>query len=298
MVDLARIIVDGVSNIDVTERQSRPAHCQPVDPTTEGLLDQLGVRVEYVETPEAATEAVALLAASIGVLGLDIETAPLPEFHSDKKAGLDPHRSSIRLVQVFGGGSTVYVFDLHALKSLEQLAPLWAKPLVAHNAVFELKHILHAGANVRQIDCTMLQANLLRGDLPRLDLLVDVVLGWEISKELQRSDWTVLKLTPEQIEYAALDAVTVYRLFQEQKRELAGNGREESYQLLRDAQPAIARMELGGIWLDRGAHSQLVARWQAEFKKAEGSRTAVLGPDVNPSSASQRSAWIEAKLDD
>ena len=26
MVDLARIIVDGVSNIDVTERQSRPAH--------------------------------------------------------------------------------------------------------------------------------------------------------------------------------------------------------------------------------------------------------------------------------
>ena len=59
MVDWASIIIDGVSNTEVTEHLSQPAHCQPVDPTTEGLLDQLGVRVEYVETPGAAAEAVA-----------------------------------------------------------------------------------------------------------------------------------------------------------------------------------------------------------------------------------------------
>ena len=298
MLDWASIIIDGVPTPEVAESNSSSAPCEPRDQVEESLLDRLGIRVEYVETPGAAAEAVVLLAASSGVLGLDIETAPLPEFRSDKAAGLDPQRSSIRLIQVYGGGSTVYVFDVHALKGLGQLAPLWPMQFVAHNATFELKHLLHAGADGRRIDCTMLQANLLRGELCGLAVLAEDVLGWEISKELQKSDWTVPELAAEQIEYAALDAVTVYRLFQEQKRELAGNGREESYQLLRDAQPAIARMELGGIWLDRGAHSQLVARWQAEFKKAEGSLREVLGPGVNPSSPPQLSAWLEAKLND
>ncbi|MCP3851985.1 MAG: hypothetical protein GY694_17375, partial [Gammaproteobacteria bacterium] len=47
-----------------------------------------------------------------GELGIDIETAPLPEYAEDKKAGLDPYKSYPRLFQAATAGGDVAVFDL------------------------------------------------------------------------------------------------------------------------------------------------------------------------------------------
>ena len=81
------------------------------------LLTGAGVAVRYLVEPGAAEQALSelLTLPDTGPWGLDIETAPLPAFRQDSKAGLDPWRSLIRLVQVYPGGPTCYVFDIACL---------------------------------------------------------------------------------------------------------------------------------------------------------------------------------------
>jgi DNA polymerase-1 len=261
-------------------------------------LAQEGVGIAYVTDIPTAAEAVAQLRAAGTALGLDVETAPLPAFAGDKSAGLDPHRSRVRLVQAFGGSGPCFVFDMDRLP-WEVLAPLWDSPLVAHNAVFDLKHLIKAGARPARIDCAMLQANALTSNCWGLGLadLVDQRFGWRINKELQVSDWSASDLSPDQLAYAALDAVLVRRLFDLQTIELKNRGLMRCYQLMRDAQPAIARLELDGILFDRDAHAQLIRIWQAARTDAERRLLDVLGPGVSPSSNKQLSDWLRRHLD-
>jgi hypothetical protein len=52
-------------------------------------------------------------------------------------AGLDPHRSQVRLLQIYGGGSRAAVLDTAGVP-WAVTSPLWDRPVVAHNAAFEL----------------------------------------------------------------------------------------------------------------------------------------------------------------
>ena len=79
------------------------------------------------------------------------------------QAALDPHRSSIRLVQLYGGGDKVYVIDI-ARAGQAALRLLDGLNVVAHNAQFELKHLEHAGVELGEIHCTMQAARLLLGE--------------------------------------------------------------------------------------------------------------------------------------
>ena len=116
--------------------------------------------------------------------------------------------SSLRLAQFYGGGRFVYIFDLFAL-SIDLLKPLWSRPLIAHNAIFDLKQLLWAGAVPRKLGCTLLMDNALSGRRTSLATLAREYLDWEIPKELQRSNWRAPRLTYDQLAYAALDAVAV-----------------------------------------------------------------------------------------
>ena len=79
----------------------------------------------------------------------------------DDKVGLDPHRSQPRLVQLYGGGARVAVLDMKFV-SWDILAPVWQRPLVAHNAAFELAFLAKRGIYPR-MQCTMQAAGLLLG---------------------------------------------------------------------------------------------------------------------------------------
>ena len=227
-------------------------------------LEQAGVSVRYVADGaqlERALSELAALSDNGGPWGLDIETMPLPAFTRDSKAGLDPWRSSIRLAQVYPGGATCYVFDVAAL-GLSPLAELLqARTLVAHNAGFEWKHLLHSGAAPTRLGCTLLMANALRGDRPGLAALAAETLGWQLDKALQVSDWGG-SLSAAQLDYAALDAVAAYRLARELSGRLKDTGRGRCYALMRDAQAAIARLERAGCPFDVAAHTALLAQWQ------------------------------------
>src|ERR1039457_7566715 len=174
------------------------------------LLAMLDTSVRYVSSPEAAERAVMILAGESGHFGLDVETAKIATYAQHNQAGLNPHLSRPRLVQLYPGGSEVFVFDLFAVPT-PVLRPLLEKQFVAHNAVFDLGHLMLAGLEPRRIECTMLQANALTGKRPSLAALIETELGWKISKEQQVSDWNASMLSTEQIEYAALDAVLVHR---------------------------------------------------------------------------------------
>ena len=261
-------------------------------------LMQAGVKVRYMADPDAAALALAELAAlpdTPGPWGLDIETAPLPAFRTDPKAGLDPWRSAIRLVQVYPGGDACFVFDVAAIGLSAMRELLHARPWVAHNAIFELKHLLHAGAAPARLGCTLLQDNALGNGRRSLAVLARERLEWALDKTLQVSDWTAANLTPEQLDYAALDAVAAYRLAGIQRDELQARGLLRCYQLMRDAQPAIARLELNGCPFDTAAHTALIAQWQHTAEQARGELDSLLN-GANPDSPLQLSRWLAANL--
>jgi DNA polymerase-1 len=260
------------------------------------LLAQLGVRVHHVVDESRAHAACEQLLASEHALGLDIETAALAPWRGHARAGLDPHLSRIRLVQFFDGATDVWVFDLDRVR-LDQLKVLMDRPMVAHNAQFELIHLRHAGLVPRRIGCTMLQANVLEGGLRSLADRVATVFGWHIDKRLQTSDWSADELTPEQIAYAALDAVLAARLSDTQSAELRRRGMLEAYRLCRDALGCVSRLELAGIAFDTEAHAELVQAWRADAALLEHRLTDLLGADVRPTSGKQISDWLSAHLD-
>ena len=260
-------------------------------------LEQAGVSVRHVADGAQLERALSELAAlpdNGGPWGLDIETMPLPAFTRDSKAGLDPWRSVIRLAQVYPGGDTCYVFDVAAL-GLSSLAELLqARAMVAHNAVFELKFLLHQGAAPARLGCTLLMANALRGDRPGLATLAADTLGWRLDKALQVSDWGGA-LSGAQLDYAALDAVAAWRLARELAPRLKDTGRGRCYALMRDAQRAIAALERAGCPFDTTAHAALLATWQAQAERARGELDSLLN-GANPDSPLQLSRWLAANL--
>jgi hypothetical protein len=110
-------------------------------------------------------------------VAVDFETAPKPKYaapvalrvtvrgrpmkvqpRSDDKVGVDPHRSEPRLVQLHAGGR-VAVLDMK-LVSWDVLKPVWERPLVAHNAAFEICFLAKRGIHPK-VQCTMQAAGLL-----------------------------------------------------------------------------------------------------------------------------------------
>lgn len=260
------------------------------------LLAGAGVAVRYLSEPGDAQRALAELAAlpDNGPWGVDIETLPLPAFRTDRKAGLDPWRSRIRLVQVFPGGGTCYVFDVAALGLSPLMGLLNTRSLVAHNAVFEWKHLLHQGAAPARLGCTLLQDNALGHGRRSLADVARDRLGWALDKTLQVSDWGGA-LSGAQLDYAALDSVAAYRLAGIQREALQERGLGRCYALMRDAQPALARLELAGCPFDTAAHAALVAQWQEQAEQARGELDSLLN-GANPDSPLQLSNWLAANL--
>ncbi len=263
--------------------------------TAAEILGQEGIDLVYVTSAGQAEEALNEILKADQPLGLDTETAKLPEFSEHPKSGLEPHLSRIRLIQIYGGNDKVYLFDMFKLP-FEALSPIWRCRLVAHNAVFDMKHLFHAGAEPRRVGCTMLMANALTGKLPSLQALTRTHLGWDMSKEQRVSDWGAPELIQEQLYYAALDAVAVFRLYRVLKEQLRKANLTPVYTLMRDAQRAIARMELAGIYFDAAGLERLTDAWQCKKEAALRELRELLGLEVNPESSKQISQWLSAKL--
>ena len=255
------------------------------------LLADAGTTVAYITSPEAAHQAVAeMITGAPNVVGLDFETAVLPEFCQpipikfrkdgklavrqprDGAAGiaLDPYRSRVRLVQAWAGSEYVYVFDMRAL-AWADITPLFALPLAIFNAVFEIKRLIHEAKiePTGRIYDVMTAMWLTDGRRPSLAEAAAVNYQLTIPKELGASDWSADQLTIEQLEYAALDAVFCWMLWNTQQNELFDDIDKQCQEVVDAVTPAIARMELAGMPIDVATHRAQIVRWQTELAAAE-----------------------------
>ena len=123
----------------------------------------------FIDDEQQAAREVGRLCAATNTLGLDVETAPRPEFlpslwpiaitkdghpaktqpAMDTSAALDPFRAEIRLLQVAGeieGRFVALVIDLRRVPlGSEALAPIWKRRLVGHNLSFDAKMLMANG---------------------------------------------------------------------------------------------------------------------------------------------------------
>jgi DNA polymerase-1 len=254
----------------------------------------LEVSYELIGEPGRADRVVRTLRRA-EVVAVDIETAALPKHADEPGAALDPWRSRPRLLQATVG-EKVYLFDLNKVP-LARLAPLFEERWVAHNAVFDLKHLLQAEIEPLPRDpfCTMLCENALTNENSSLAVLSRKHLGAAVDKSMQDSDWSQGELSSEQLRYAALDAALAHRLWGVLSVKVGKRGRKKLCQLLHDAQESVANMEINGIGFDAAAHGALVERWGREKRRALKALRALAGRDLNPSSPAQVAAFLESR---
>lgn len=227
------------------------------------------------------------------VLGVDIETAPTPQYAQDKRAGLDPHKSRPRLVQV-ATPDRAYIFDMGYLHPAA-LAPLSNTPWVCHNAVFEWRHMTHHGYTLpdRIHDTQLMGRPLYHGILSLADLS-KAALGVEMDKTLQVSDWAG-GLSNAQLEYAANDALVTVRLAHKLLGDLNQHSQGRLYELYRQAVPVIGQQVLQGLNLDWEQHHRLCDAWVVERDTLKIQLDNLLG-DINPRSGKQLGEWLSQRL--
>lgn len=167
--------------------------------------------------------------------------------------GLNPHRDRLCLVQLsLGDGSA----DLVQIAAGQKKAPNLTKMLkdksvlkLFHFARFDLAVLQHTfGLQASPVYCTKIASRLTRTYTDRhglKDLCRDLI-GVEISKQQQSSDWGAETLTEAQLAYAASDVLHLHALRAKLDILLARDGRKELADACFRFLPARAALDLVG----------------------------------------------------
>ncbi len=168
--------------------------------------------------------------------------------------GLHPHRDRLCLVQLSRGDGDCHMvhFPPPGDYSAPNLRAVLADPSVLklfHFARFDLAVIEHyLGVTCAPVYCTKIASKLARTFTDRhglKDLCRDLV-GVDISKQQQSSDWGAAELSPEQQAYAASDVLHLHGIKKILDERLAREGRAEIAQACFDFLPHRARLDLAG----------------------------------------------------
>ncbi|KFL88156.1 Ribonuclease D related protein [Acetobacter malorum] len=172
--------------------------------------------------------------------------------------GLNPHRDRLCLVQLSAGDGTAHLVQIipeslggkgYNCPNLKRLMADPAVTKIMHFARFDVAILQHAlGITVSPVVCTKIAARLVRTFTDRhgLAALCRDMLGVELSKQQQTSDWGAADLKPEQLAYAASDVLYLHALWQKMDALLHREGRRELAQACYDFLPARARLDLLG----------------------------------------------------
>jgi ribonuclease D len=118
-----------------------------------------------------------------------------------------------------------------------------------HFARFDVGVLQHTlGITVAPVKCTKIAAKLVRTFTDRHGLrdLCREILGVEISKQQQTSDWGAPELSSDQISYAASDVLYLHALWARLEALLVREGRLELAEACFDFLPARTRLDLLG----------------------------------------------------
>ena len=171
--------------------------------------------------------------------------------------GLHSHRDRLCLLQISDGNGDEHLirFSPGSDFSAPNLRAILTDPKrlkLFHFARFDLAAIQqYMGVMAAPCYCTKIASRLVRTYTDRHGLkeLVRELLGQEISKQQQSSDWGGPVLSDAQKEYAASDVRYLHRLKEELDRRLERESRTEYAQACFDFLPTRARLDLAG-WAD------------------------------------------------
>jgi ribonuclease D len=187
-----------------------------------------------------------------GVVAIDTETL-----------GLNPNRDRLCVVQLSAGDGSA---DVVQFPVGDNKAPNLVKLLrdpnrikLFHFARFDLAVLYKTfGVMPEPVYCTKIASKLARTytDKHGLKDIVKELLGHDLSKQQQSSDWGAENLSEAQIAYAASDVLHLHALKQRLDQMLAREGRSEFAQACFRFLPVRARLDLAGFAdLDIFAHT-------------------------------------------
>jgi ribonuclease D len=168
--------------------------------------------------------------------------------------GLKPHRDRLCLVQLSAGDGTAHIVQLDGADwSAPRLKALLTDPGVTkifHYARFDVAVLeRYLGVVTAPIYCTKIASKLARTYTDRHGLkdLCSELLGIELSKQQQSSDWAATQLSPQQLAYAASDVLHLHKLRSTLDAMLARQGRTAFAQACFDFLPTRAALDLAGF---------------------------------------------------
>jgi ribonuclease D len=182
--------------------------------------------------------------------GLDFGSAAAVDTET---LGLNPNRDRLCVVQLSRGDGTAEVVQIRRDGPRpDRLLRLLAEPAVTkifHYARFDLAILFKTyGVMPGPVYCTKIASRLVRTYTDRHGLkdLVRELLGIELSKQQQSSDWGADNLSEAQVAYAASDVLHLHALRDKLDTILAREKRQDLAKACFDFLPTRARLDLGG----------------------------------------------------
>lgn len=167
--------------------------------------------------------------------------------------GLNPHRDRLCVVQLSGGNGDCTIVRLKKGQyEAPRLKALLVDPAVTkifHFARFDIAALRRfLGVVASPVYCTKIASRLTRTFTDRHGLkdLCKDLLGIELSKEQQTSDWGAAELTPAQLKYAASDVLHLHALRAKLDELLVREGRRELAEACFKFLPTRAELDLAG----------------------------------------------------
>jgi ribonuclease D len=177
--------------------------------------------------------------------------------------GLNPHRDRLCVIQMSGGDGNAHIVQVaKGQTEAPNLCRMLEDPNVLklfHFGRFDIAAMQNAfGAVTAPVYCTKIASRLVRTYTDRHGLknLTQELIGVDISKQQQMSDWGAAQLSDAQLDYAASDVLHLHRLRAALDKRLDREGRTEMAQACFDFLPMRAKLDLAG-WpeTDIFAHS-------------------------------------------
>jgi ribonuclease D len=167
--------------------------------------------------------------------------------------GLDPHRDRLCLMQLSAGDGVCHLVQFAAgAYDAPRLKALLTDPKILkifHFGRFDIAMAQHyLGVTTAPVYCTKIASRLVRTFTDRHGLkdLCRDLLGIELSKQQQSSDWGAAKLSDEQLRYAASDVLYLHALKAKLDEMLMREGRQTLAQACFDFLPTRALLDLAG----------------------------------------------------
>ena len=179
----------------------------------------MAATIRYHEGDISAEDA----ARYTGAIAIDTETL-----------GLIPRRDRLCVVQLSPGDGSADVIRIAAgQKEAPNLVAMLADPArekIFHFGRFDIAVLFHTfGVTTTPVFCTKIASRLTRTYTDRHGLKDNLkeLLGVDISKAQQSSDWAAEALSPEQLEYAASDVLYLHALRGKLQARLVRDGRKD-----------------------------------------------------------------------